>query len=173
MSDDPNVLEPDWDAEMPDPPFRVRALRAGAHAGARELGATLYELEPGGAISPYHVHHANEELLVVLSGNPQIRTPAGTRRLPAGAVVAFPRGEAGAHGVTNPGPERARVLFVSTMHFPDVAEHVDSGTVLAITGPAVGRAFPAGSDVPFFEAVRRAMQPGAEANHAEPDQSAP
>jgi uncharacterized cupin superfamily protein len=171
MSDEPNVLQPQWEAEMPDAPFRARALRAGAHAGAREIGATLYELDPGGAISPYHFHHANEELLIVLSGSPEIRTPAGARRAAPGAVLAFPRGEEGTHAVTNPGPEPARMLFISTMHFPDVAEHVDTGALLAITGQAAGLAFPAGSDVPFADAVLQAM----EANGAAPadDPAAP
>jgi uncharacterized cupin superfamily protein len=158
MPDEPNVLQPEWEAEMPDAPFRARALRAGAHAGAREIGATLYELDAGGAISPYHFHHANEELLIVLSGSPEIRTPGGARRVQPGAVLAFPRGEDGAHAVTNPGPEPARMLFISTMHFPDVAEHVDTGALLAITGQAAGRAFPAGSDVPFSDAVLSALQ---------------
>jgi uncharacterized cupin superfamily protein len=158
MPDEPNVLQPEWEAEMPDAPFRARALRAGAHAGAREIGATLYELDAGGAISPYHFHHANQELLIVLSGSPEIRTPGGARRVQPGAVLAFPRGEDGAHAVTNPGPEPARMLFISTMHFPDVAEHVDTGALLAITGQAAGRAFPAGSDVPFSDAVLSALQ---------------
>jgi uncharacterized cupin superfamily protein len=36
--------------------------------------------------------------------------------------MSFPRGERGAHAVSNPGPEPARVLFVSTMRFPDVSD---------------------------------------------------
>src|SRR3954470_7710391 len=163
MSDEPNILNPEWDAEMADAPFRAKAMRAGARAGSHELGATLYEIEGGGAISPYHFHHANEELLIVLAGSPEVRTPGGRQRLAPGAVMAFARGEDGAHAVMNPGPEPARVLLVSTMHFPDVAEHVDTGTVLAITGQAAGLAFPAGSDVPFSDAVLSAMQAGAEA----------
>jgi uncharacterized cupin superfamily protein len=161
MRDDPNLNQPAWDAEMPDTPFRAKAMRVGAHAGAHELGATLYEIEAGGTISPYHHHHANEELLVVLGGSPAVRTPDGERRLEPGAVLAFPRGETGAHAVANPGPEPARVLLVSTMHFPDVAEHIDTGALLAITGPAAGRAFPAGSDVPFADAVLAAIDAGA------------
>ncbi|MEA2383175.1 MAG: hypothetical protein QOH72_3146 [Solirubrobacteraceae bacterium] len=158
MSSEPNVLDPEWDAEMPDDPFRVRASRVGARAGSEELGATLYEIDAGGAVSPYHLHHANEELLIVLSGSPEIRTPGGPRRVTAGAVLAFPRGEHGAHAVSNPGPEPARVLFVSTMRFPDVAEHVDTGATMTITGPGAVRVFPAGSDMPVVDAVLSAMQ---------------
>jgi uncharacterized cupin superfamily protein len=162
MSDEPNIHQPEWDAEMPDAPFRAKAMRAGARAGSEELGATLYEIDAGGAISPYHFHHANEELLVVLAGSPEIRTPAGRRRLDAGAVIAFARGENGAHAVTNPGPEPARLLLVSTMRFPDVAEHLDTGALLAITGQAAGKVFPAGSDVPFPDAVISAIDAGSD-----------
>ena len=72
---DPNVFEPAWDAEYSAPPFRLRASRVAAQAGALRLGATLYEIEPGGRISPVHVHYANEELLIVLAGRPQLLTP--------------------------------------------------------------------------------------------------
>src|SRR3954464_6032458 len=163
MSDEPNILEPEWDAEMPDAPFRAKAMRAGAHAGAEELGATLYEIDAGGGISPYHAHYANEELVVVLSGSPVVRTPAGPRRVGAGAVLAFPRGEGGAHAVSNPGPEPARVLVVSTMRSPDVAAHGDTGATMTITGPGAVRVFPAAADVPVVDAVLSAMQANGDA----------
>jgi mannose-6-phosphate isomerase-like protein (cupin superfamily) len=135
--------------------------RARRRPGARR--DALRRRSRGGAISPYHFHHANEELLVVFAGSPCVRTPGGVQRVPAGAVVAFPRGANGAHAVTNPGPEPARVLVVSTMHFPDIAEHVETGTLLAITGQAAGQAFAAGSAIPFSDAVLSAMQAEAEA----------
>jgi uncharacterized cupin superfamily protein len=137
-------------------------MRAAHRAGARELGATVYDLDPAGACSPYHVHHGNEELLFVLGGRPALRTPDGMRRLEPGAVVAFPRGAAGAHRVTNPGPGAARVLIVSTMTSPEVAEYPDTGTVLAIAGPTNRWAFGAGSAGPFAERVVEAMRAGEE-----------
>lgn len=163
---DPNVFEPaSWDRDMPDAPFRCRGLRVGAHAGAGELGATLFEIDPGGIAAPYHLHHGNEELLVLLSGRPELRTPDGTRTLEPGAVVAFPRGEGGAHRLANAGEEPARFLVVSTMNHPDVVEHGDTGATLTVTAPGEGKVFPGGSDVPYFEAIVRAVgseQPRAE-----------
>ncbi|MDQ3850020.1 MAG: cupin domain-containing protein [Actinomycetota bacterium] len=155
---DPNFNRPEWDVELADPPFRARVMRLGPRLGASELGVTLYELDPGGAVSPYHAHHGNEELLLVVAGHPHLRTPGGERALEPGAVVGFPRGPEGAHAVTNPSGEPARVLIFSTMRFPDVAEHVDTGTVLAVTGPRQGWAFPADADVPVMQAVVQAMQ---------------
>lgn len=158
---DPNLNFPDWDAEMPEPPFSSRAARIGHKAGGEELGATLYEVRAGGAVSPYHIHHGNEEMLFVLSGSPELRTAHGTRLLEPGAVVAFPRGTRGAHRVTNPGPEPARVLIVSTMRFPEVVEHPDTGTWLVMSAPAEGKAFPARTDIAFRDAVIEGMQTGA------------
>jgi uncharacterized cupin superfamily protein len=123
-----------WEFEIEEP-FVLRAARIGRQAGARRLGASLYELGPGAIGSPYHVHHANEELLVVLSGTPTVRRPDGRHRLAPGDLIAFPPGRDGAHRVENDSDEPARVLIISTMQFPDVAEHLDSGKVLAITGP--------------------------------------
>ena len=154
---DPNLNVPKWDAEMPDAPFSSRAARVGEHAGGQELGATLYEILPGGAISPHHIHHGNEEILFVLSGLPELRTPNGVRMLETGAVVAFPRGPRGAHRVRNTSQTPARVLIVSTMNFPDVVEHPDTGTWLAMSGPTRGKAFPAGADVDYKEALLKAM----------------
>ena len=82
--------------------------------GARDLGCTLYELDPGAQAVPYHMHHGNEELLIVLDGALELRTPDGTREVGKGAVVAFPTGPDGAHRVRNTSGEPARYLVVST-----------------------------------------------------------
>src|SRR5437868_2587334 len=98
-------------------PFNVFE-EAGAIAprfdGARKLGMTLYELEHGDAVSRYHWEAGCEEWLVVVAGEPTLRTPAGERALEAGDVVCFPEGEAGAHQIVNRGDVAARVLFAST-----------------------------------------------------------
>lgn len=155
-----NIDDPDWDVELPAP-RALRAARVGAHAGARDLGATLYEVAPGGAVSPYHLHHANEELLVVIEGRPRLRTPAGVTTLDPGAVVAFPSGPDGAHQISNAGPEPARVLVCSTMRTPEVAEYLDTGTWLAMTGAAEGKVFPADTDVSIADALQSALEAGA------------
>ncbi len=154
---DPNLNFPKWVVEMPDAPFSSRAARIGERAGSAELGATLYEILPGGAISPYHIHHGNEEILFVLSGSPELRTPNGVRLLETGAVVAFPRGRHGAHRVKNSSPAPARVLIVSTMNFPDAVEHPDTGMWLSMSGRSEGKAFPSDVDISFREAVFKAM----------------
>lgn len=155
MSGDPNVFQPAWQEGTPP---GVKGSMVGALAGATELGATVYELAPGVAVSPYHLHHGNEELLVVLSGRVSLRTPDGDRVVEPGAVVAFPRGPDGAHRVaaTDDGP--ARVLLISTMHFPEVAEHVSTGTTLTMSSPGQGKAFGADGERPFMELYLEAIE---------------
>lgn len=133
-----NVLNPNWQHERSSP-FTLRAARVGAQAGSEHLGATLYDLGRGAWVPPYHAHHNNEELLVVLAGKPTVRQPGGNRQLAAGDVVAFPAGLDGAHRLENHGNEPARALIVSTMRFPDVVEHPDSAKILtAIASPLDG-----------------------------------
>jgi uncharacterized cupin superfamily protein len=122
-----NVFEPDFDAERDEGRFRWRRARLGRQAGADRLGASLFELPPSAATFPLHAHFANEELIVVLDGEPTLRTLDGERRLVRGEVVACPAGRRGAHELRNDGDDTARVLIVSTMLAPDINEFPETG----------------------------------------------
>ena len=88
MADDLNVFETAaWERDLGP----ARRTRVGAGAGARELGCSLYEVDPGGQATPYHAHCANEELLIVLDGVLELRTPEGTRAVSKGDGVLAAR----------------------------------------------------------------------------------
>jgi uncharacterized cupin superfamily protein len=129
-----NIYDPDWH-ERVDPPMRGRTASIAAPAGAKRLGATLYEIDPGQNGSPFHLHHANEEMIIVLSGRPTLRTLEGRRKLSPGDVVACPAGRAGAHQLQNETDEPVRALVVSTMVYPETAEMLDSDKILVISHP--------------------------------------
>jgi uncharacterized cupin superfamily protein len=159
MSEQPNVFQMStWERDLGS----ARGTRLGPGAGSAELGCTLYELDPGGQAAPYHLHNANEELLIVLEGSLELRTPAGRRPLDKGAVVGFRAGPDGAHRVRNVGDEKARYLMISTMRFPEVAEQLDTGTILPMRAPGDGWAFPSGAAGDYIaltmEAIREAGQ---------------
>jgi uncharacterized cupin superfamily protein len=109
--------------------WRVTGATVGEKIGGELIGAGLYELEPGNKLWPYHTHHANEEWLLVVRGQPTLRTPEGERQLDDGDVVCFPRGKAGAHQVWNGTDSPIRVLMLSTKIAPDVVEYLDTGKV--------------------------------------------
>jgi uncharacterized cupin superfamily protein len=127
-----NVFEPEFEPEdSSDPPgYKVRGVQVGKAAGSERLGASVYEIPPGNSICPYHWHAANEEMLIVLSGTPTLRTPESERELAEGEVVAFPVGERGAHKVTNHSAAAVRALIVSEMNEPEVAVYPDSDKVM-------------------------------------------
>jgi uncharacterized cupin superfamily protein len=133
----------------------------GAQAGARELAATVYELEPGAVGSPLHVHHGTEELLLVLAGTLSLRGPDGTRLLSAGAVVAFPRGQAGAHSLLNRSDAPVRYLVVSTTNRPDVVEYPDTGATLVVLAEQ-RLAYPHGANAQQERVIAEAMRAAAD-----------
>jgi uncharacterized cupin superfamily protein len=106
----------------------VRASRVGERAGVEFLGASVYELKPGEEMV-FHYHVQREELLIVLSGRLSLRTASGWEELPEGEVVAFPRGERGAHGYRNDGDGLVRVLMVSEMNGPNISVYPDTNQV--------------------------------------------
>ena len=149
----PNLYQPEWDAEVDSPPYRWRRSFVGRAAGSEQLGASLFEVAPGASTFPLHVHHANEELVVVLAGSLVFRDLEGERELHPGDVVACPAGERGGHRLDNRSDSPATVLIVSTMHSPEINEFPDSGIVWARTSAPGAATAPAaqiaGSSLPF------------------------
>ena len=88
----------------------------------------MYELKPGEEMV-FHYHVQREELLIVLGGRLSLRTADGWEELPGGEVVAFPRGERGAHGYRNDGDEPVRVLMVSEMTGPNISVYPDTNRI--------------------------------------------
>jgi uncharacterized cupin superfamily protein len=129
VTDATNVWDdvPDWGG--------IGALRL-ARSASTALGASVWEVQPGGMQFVYHFHHGSEELLVVLRGTPTVRTHAGDRVLAEGDVVSFPRGPEGGHQIRNDSESVARVLIVSTNANPDVAVYPDTGKVATIVDGA-------------------------------------
>jgi uncharacterized cupin superfamily protein len=121
------------DDDEPDG-FRAGMFRFGKQLGATETGASLYELPPGQAVCPYHYEYGEEEWLLVLSGNPSVRTPEGTEQLEPLDMVFFPMGPDGAHQVLNQTDETAQVLMWSMVITPTATAYPDSGKVGVWTG---------------------------------------
>jgi uncharacterized cupin superfamily protein len=117
----PNVFaDSPWDFEVEL--ARIRGRGIAERAGAHELDATVYELAPGAAGFFLHARSVNEELFVVLSGRPTLRTKHAERELePGDVVVAAPPGLDGTDTLANLSPEIARVLAVSTPRLPESA----------------------------------------------------
>jgi uncharacterized cupin superfamily protein len=114
--------------------FQSGQARLGPDLGAKRTGMSVYELPPGQALCPYHYEYGEEEWLVVLSGQPTVRTPEGERELGPNDVVFFPTGPPGAHGISNETSDTVKVLMFSDVVFPTGTAYPDSGKVALYTG---------------------------------------
>lgn len=112
--------------------YRSSNAQIGPSIGAGRLGASVYDLESGESICPYHYEHGNEEWLLVLEGEPTLRHPGGEETLETLDVVCFSEGPEGAHKVTNHTDSRVRVLMLSTKRKPAVFVYPDSGKVAVV-----------------------------------------
>ena len=136
-----NLGEPEFDELREVDGFRARRARIGRQLGTERLGVSLWEVEPGQRAYPYHFHLNEEELVVVLHGELELRSPEGTRVLREGDVTSFPVGEAGAHQLTNRTDNPVRFLSMSTHGVPDIVFYPDSGKV------GVGERLPRGGGI--------------------------
>jgi uncharacterized cupin superfamily protein len=126
-----NLNGDEWDGTRDREGWRAKGALVGRRIGAELIGATLSEVEPGSKLWPYHTHYGNEEWVIVLRGEPTLRTPEGERPLNEGDVVCFPRGKRGSHQIINRTDTTVRVLMLSTLNDPDTIEYLDTGKILA------------------------------------------
>jgi len=134
----PNIWSDEWDEASDEEWAAGRSTRLPRGA---QLGATVYEIDPGRTSGYYHFHHGAEELLLVLRGRPTLRDPSGERVLEEGEVLHFSVGPEGAHQLLNRSDEPVRYLVASTRPSPEAVEYPDSGqlSVMAFTQSQLGR----------------------------------
>jgi uncharacterized cupin superfamily protein len=109
--------------------------RIGAHIGARKLGYNLTIVPPGKTQCPFHCHHGEEEMFLILEGEGELRF--GDQRYPIRRhdVIACPQGGPEvAHQIINTGTTTMRYLALSTLSEVDTCEYPDSGKILIVTG---------------------------------------
>ena len=119
--------------------FEARVAPIGQHIGARKLGYNVTAVPPGKRAFPFHNHHANEEMFLILEGSGVLRF--GNQELPVrqGDVIACPPGGPEvAHQIINTGPVELRYLAVSTAIDTDIFQYPDSGKFGAVGGRQPG-----------------------------------
>ena len=124
-----NVYRAEFVYDDSDPDgYRAGCAYVGRAAGGEANSVRAYVVPSGESICPYHYEY-EEEWLLVLEGSVTLRDPDGERALGRGDLVCFPPGPAGAHKVSNPGGEPARVLMFSSAREPSVAVYPDSDKI--------------------------------------------
>ena len=112
----------------------------GALLGLSNLGISYGEVPPGKSGCPFHNHHVEEELFVILEGEGQYRFGADRHAVKAGDVLGAPAGgPETAHCLINTGLTPLKYLSISANARTEICEYPDSGKFLAKTRDPAGR----------------------------------
>jgi len=135
--------------------FGGERQRVGTAIGARKLGYSFFSVRPGKTAFPFHLHHANEEMIYVIEGEGTLRFGKEESRVSAGTFIAFPPGAEHPHQVINTSDCDLRYLCVSTMEYPDITEYPDSKKIGAVTCNPLDSGFRAfyrkDSNLPYYD----------------------
>lgn len=132
--------------------YNYRRKTLGRHTNGKQLGCSLFEVEPGATAFPYHAHAANEESVYVLSGKGTMRVGDVTFAVSTGDYCTFQAGKGAAHQLINTSNEVLRYLCISTNNEPDVMLYPESNKIGISASALVDEKlfFPASSAVPYF-----------------------
>ena len=104
--------------------------------GLEKLACMLMVVPPGKSAFPFHVHHANDEMFVILQGSGEYRFGDKTYPVKTGDVVSAPAGGPElAHQLTNTGSEEMRYLGISTTVWPEAIDYPDSKKFAVLSRP--------------------------------------
>ncbi len=114
-----------------EPHYDAHGARLAQGTAASKLGASIDILAPGKRGCPYHLHHAQEEMFVILEGSGTLRVAGELLPLKAGDVVFIPPGPEYPHQILNTSDAPLKYLSISTRETPEICEYPDSGKFLA------------------------------------------
>lgn len=109
------------------------------HIGARKLGYNLTVVPPGKVQCPFHSHHGEEEMFLIIEGEGELRF--GDKRYPIrkhDVIACPPGGPDVAHQIINTGKTTMRYLALSTLSELDACEYPDSQKISIVTGSPRG-----------------------------------
>jgi len=108
--------------------YKSSDISFGKLLGLRGLGISYNEVPPGKSSCPFHSHHVEDELFVVLEGEGTYRFGEQRLSFKAGDVLGAPAGgPETAHQILNTGTVPLKYLGVANNAETEVCEYPDSG----------------------------------------------
>jgi uncharacterized cupin superfamily protein len=127
-----NWVDAPQDHEVREPLYDSTGAALARGTAAQRLGASITTIAPGKRSCPYHFHHAEEEMFVVLDGSGTLRVAGEMLPLRRGDVIFIPAGPEYPHQILNTSDRPLTYLGISTRERVDICEYPDSGKYLAV-----------------------------------------
>jgi uncharacterized cupin superfamily protein len=140
--------------------YTSRRAMFSAGIGARQLGYNLTVLPPGKVQCPFHVHHGEEEMFLILEGEGELRFGSARYPLRKHDVIACPAGGPEvAHQIINTGTTEMRYLALSARKDVDICEYPDSQKLAVFARqdgkPALRKMFLAETVVDYYDREKK------------------
>ena len=145
-----NFNEAPLEREVREPLYDGMGARLARGTAALKLGATIDVLAPGKRGCPYHLHHAQEEMFIVLEGHGTMRVAGEMLAVKPGDIVFVPPGPDYPHQMINTSDAPLKYLSISTREFPEVCEYPDSNKVQSFS-PAFRRMGRLDTDLDYWD----------------------
>ncbi|MCF5649586.1 cupin domain-containing protein [Pseudomonas syringae] len=129
--------------EVREPLYESSAARLGTGTAAQKLGASIDVVAPGKRSCPYHFHHVQEEMFVIVEGEGSLRVAGEMLPIKTGDVLFIPAGADYPHQLINTSQATLKYLSISTRETPEVCEYPDSGKYQAMVSVQGTRVFTA------------------------------
>jgi len=130
-----NLDEVEFDDVEENGYYTSKRARFSDHIGARKLGYNLTLLPPGKAQCPFHNHHGEEEMFLILEGEGELRFGDECFAIRRNDVIACPTGGPEvAHQIINTGTETMRYLALSNVIDIETCEYPDSNKIMIGAG---------------------------------------
>ena len=111
------------------PLYDSRVAGVSDGTAARKLGCGVDTVAPGKQSCPYHFHHAQEEMFIILEGQGTLRVADELLSIKAGDVIFIPPGPEYPHHILNSSDAELKYLSISTQERPEICEYPDSGKI--------------------------------------------
>lgn len=135
-----NVADLKLDHQVFGERFESADKSFGSVIGLTDLGISYSEVPPGKSSCPFHNHHIEEELFLILDGEGTYRFGTERFEVRKGDVLSAPAGgPETAHQLLNTGSTTLRYIGISTNHPTEVVEYPDSGKFLVSSLTKGGR----------------------------------
>lgn len=97
--------------------------------GVGQVKFEIREIPPGKIGTPYHFHHLNEEVFIILEGEATLRQNDKRRIVKKGDIIFFPTGPEGAHQLYNHSNKPVRYFDMVAQVQTDFVEYPDTHKV--------------------------------------------
>lgn len=136
-----NVDEVNFDEVEENGLYPSSRGQIGDHIGTKKLGYNLTVLPPGKIQCPFHCHHGEEDMFLVLEGDGEGEGEGELRFGDQGypirkhhVIACPPSGPKVAHQIINASTTTVRYLALSTLMDVQACEYPDSQKVLSVAG---------------------------------------